>query len=332
MTPFRSIRPFRERNPLVVGAVGLTVLIGLVLVSFNLGDLPFIGGGTGYEAAFRDASGLTSGNEVRIAGVKVGTVTGTGLDRAGNTPYVRVSFRVDRALADRTSATIRIKTVLGQKYLSLEPAGTGRLEPGARIPLERTASPFDVVQAVTGLADTVQRIDVEQLAKSFTVLSETFADTPEAVRSSLTGLSRLSQTVASRDEQLRQLLARARTVTGVLAQRDEEFQRLVSDANLLLAEVQRRRDAIHQLLVATDQLSVQLSGLIADNRAQLKPALQRLRQVVETLQRNRSDLERSVANMAPFINAFTNVIGNGRWFDSWVDGLLQPFQPKLGGS
>jgi len=75
------------------------------------------------------------------------------------------------------------------------------------------------MQAVTGLADTVERIDVTQLANAFTVLSQTFADTPAAVRSSLTGLSRLSQTVASRDEQLRELLARARTVTTVLAHR-----------------------------------------------------------------------------------------------------------------
>jgi len=113
----------------------------------------------------------------------------------------------------------------------------------------------------------------------------------------------------------------------VLAQRDEEFRRLVTDGGLLLAEVQRRRDAIHTLLVSTDQLATQISGLVADNRDRLAPALRELRTVVGTLQRNRSRLEQSLANMAPFITAFTNVIGNGRWFDSWVDGLLQPYVP-----
>jgi len=332
--PHLLAKPFRERNPFVIGAIGLAVLAGLVLAAFRIEDLPLVGGGTPYRAAFRDASGLAPGNEVRIAGVKVGKVTDVVLARGADGPYVRVHFRIedrDVTLGRETGATIRIRTVLGQKYLALAPAGTGRLRADEEIPLDRTASPFDVMQAVTGLADTVEKIDVNQLAQAFTALSETFTDTPESVRASLVGLSRLSQTVASRDAELRELLARARTVTAVLAQRDEEFRRLVTDGNLLLAEVQRRREAIHTLLVATDELARQISGLVADNRARLAPALRELREVVAVLQRNRADLEDVIKKMAPFLTAFTNVIGNGRWFDSWVDGLLQPYQPSTGG-
>jgi phospholipid/cholesterol/gamma-HCH transport system substrate-binding protein len=326
------MRYLRE-HPGITGAIGLAVLCGVLLAAFRIDDLPFVGGGPTYHAAFRDASGLVPGNEVRVAGVKVGAVTGVGLARSGSTPYVRVDFRISEdgvALGDRTGATIRIKTVLGQKYLALEPQGDAPLAEGAEIPLYRTASPLDVVQAVTGLAETVDRIDLNQMAQAFTVLSATFADTSEGVRASLDGLARLSQSVASRDGELRELLAHARTVTGVLAQRDAELRRLVGDANVLLAEVQRRSGAIHDLLVATVELSTQLSGLVADNRAALKPALDSLRQVIATLQRNRTDLERTVANMAPFVTAFTNVTGNGRWFDSWVDGLLQPYAPAVG--
>jgi len=188
-----------REHPAVVGAVGLAVLCGLVLAAFRVDDLPLIGGGTTYHAAFRDASGLAPGNEVRVAGVKVGTVTGIGLARAGSTPYVRVDFRVaDAPLGDETGATIRIKTVLGQKYLALDPKGGGRLAEDAEIPLERTASPFDVVQAVTGLAETVDRIDVTQLAQAFTVLSATFADTPDSVKASLTFLERSEPVVLER--------------------------------------------------------------------------------------------------------------------------------------
>jgi len=328
------MKPFRERNPLVVGTAGLAVLVTLVLAAFQIEDLPLIGGGASYRAAFRDASGLAPGNEVRVAGVKVGKVTDVGLARGPEGPYVRIGFRItegDPALGQETRATIRIKTVLGQKFLALEPAGSGRLAEDAEIPLSRTASPLDVLQAVTGLADTVEKVDVRQLAEAFDVLSATFADTPESVRSSLDGLSRLSQTVASRDKELRELLGRTRQVTAVLAERDQEFRRLISDGNLLLAEVQRRRDAIHELLVATNQLAEQISGLVADNQARLRPALTQLRQVVAILQRNRVDLERTLTTMGPFLKAFSNVVGNGRWFDSWVDGLLQPYQPKTGG-
>jgi phospholipid/cholesterol/gamma-HCH transport system substrate-binding protein len=330
------VKPFRERNPIVVGVAGLAVLAAMMVAAFNAGSLPFIGGGTEYRAAFRDASGLAPGNEVRVSGVKVGTVSAVDLARGagGKAPYVRVSFRVDPSvvrLGRDTGATIRIKTVLGQKYLALAPAGTGRLAAGAQIPLERTASPFDVMQAVTGLAGTLDQIDTKQLAAAFTVLSQTFADTPASVQASLTGLSRLSQTVSSRDEQLRELLSHARGVTQVMANRDDEFRKLVSDANLLLDEVSRRRDVIHNLLVSTNDLANQLSGLVADNRTRLEPALRQLRAVVATLQRNRTNLEHTLQAMGPFVTAFANVVGNGRWFDSYVAGLLQPYQPTVGG-
>src|SRR2546423_6387598 len=325
--------PLYKRHPMVTGAVGLAVLVALVFGAFHIDDLPLIGGGTGYAAAFRDGSGLTPGNEVRVAGVKVGKVTAVTLRRDSAT-YVRVEFRVDDGsvrLGTTTGATIRIKTVLGQKYLALAPAGPGKLAKGAQIPLTRTASPFDVIQAVNGLADTLQQIDTGQLAQAFTVLSQTFADTPASVRSSFAGLAQVSQSIASRDGELRDLLSHARGVSSVLAERDTEFQKLVADGSQLLTEVIARRDAIHNLLVTSSQLAIQISGLVADNRNQLGPALANLRGVVANLQQNRDNLAATVQNMAPFITAFTNVLGSGRWFDSYLAGLLQPYQPKVGG-
>lgn len=317
-------------TPAKIGVIGVLVGALVLTAAFRIDDLPLIGGGDTHHAAFRDASGLAEGNEVRIAGVKVGKVTGVSLARGTEGPYVRVTFRVkDADLGDTTGATIRLKTVLGQKYLALSPQGTGALK--NEIPLGRTSSPFDVMEAVQGLAGTLDEIDTTQLAQAFTVLSETFADTPAAVKASLDGLSRLSKTVAERDSQLRELLAHARKVTGVLAQRDEEFRKLLTDANLLLTEVQRRRDAIHTLLTATSDLANQLSGLVAEHRETLNPALQKLRSVIGVLQRNRSKLEATLTSLAPFVTAFANVVGNGRWFDSYVDGLVQGFTPATGG-
>jgi phospholipid/cholesterol/gamma-HCH transport system substrate-binding protein len=328
------VKPFRERSPLLIGAIGLALLGGLVLAAFHVEDLPLIGGGTGYAAAFRDASGLAPGNEVRVAGVKVGTVDAVELARDDAGSYVKVRFRLtdrDVRLGTDTEATIRIKTVLGQKYLALEPKGAERLRPGAQIPLAHTASPLDVVQAVNGLADTLGQINTGQLAQAFTVLSQAFADTPADVKASLNGLSTLTAAIAARDGDLRELLVHAHDVTGVLAQRDDQFQELLRDGDLLLQEVNARRDAIHNLLVTTDQLAAQISGLVADDRATLGPALDALHGVLATLQKDRDNLSKTVANLAPFLDAFTNVLGSGRWFDSWVNGLLQPYQPKVGG-
>jgi len=92
-------KPFRQRNPRIVGAVSLAVLVALVAVAFKIDDLAALTAAGSYRAAFRDASGLAPGNEVRVAGVRVGKVTAVELAgaRAGGpaTPYVRVRFRVD---------------------------------------------------------------------------------------------------------------------------------------------------------------------------------------------------------------------------------------------
>ncbi len=316
------MKPFRDRNPVIMGAIGFALLAGILLASFNADKLPFIGGGTSYSAAFREAAGLKPTSEVRIAGVKVGKVTDIGLVSG----HVRIAFRIDKGvqLGSTPLASIRIRTVLGQKYLALVPGGSGNLKEGSEIPLSRTTSPYDVIQAFSGLSDTVEAIDTEQLAKAFDAVSSTFKDSPADVQASLRGLSRLSQTISSRDAQLAQLLTRANGVTKVLADRDEEFVKLIADGGLLLKEVQRRRDAIHNLLVSTSTLSQQLIGLVNDNKAQLKPALQQLNRVVTVLQRNKSSLSKSLELLAPFVQGYSNVLGNGRWFDTYIANLCGP--------
>ncbi|MDQ2582577.1 MCE family protein [Saccharothrix yanglingensis] len=316
-----SPSPRRERDPVTVGVVSLTVIALLLLAAFHSDDLPVIGGGTTYSAEFSEAAGLVPSNEVRVAGVKVGKVTDVEL--AGD--RVLVSFKVkDAWVGDRSTATIRIKTLLGQKYLALDPQGSQPLDPGDPIPRERTLSPYDVQEAFNGLATTVGQIDTRQLADSFQVLSETFQGSAESVRGALDGLSALSRTISSRDEQLATLLANTDEITKTLSDRNEQFEKLLADGNLLLAELAKRRDAITALLDGTRELSRELSGLVDDNQAQLRPALEQLDRVATMLQRNQDALNRSLALMGPFYRVFANTLGNGRWFDVYICGLLPP--------
>ncbi|MBB5954827.1 phospholipid/cholesterol/gamma-HCH transport system substrate-binding protein [Saccharothrix tamanrassetensis] len=310
-----------ERNPVTTGAVGLTVIALLLLSAFYYDDLPIIGGGTTYSAEFTEAAGLVPSNEVRVAGVKVGKVTDVEL--AGD--RVLVSFRVkDAWLGDRSTATIRIKTLLGQKFLALDPQGSQPLDPREPIPRDRTLSPYDVQEAFNGLATTVGQIDTKQLADSFRVLSETFQGSADSVRGALDGLSALSKTISSRDEQLARLLDNTRQITKTLSDRNEQFEKLLADGNLLLGELRKRKDAIGALLTGTRELSKELSGLVSDNNAQLKPALEQLDRVSTMLQRNQDALSRGLALMAPFYRVFANTLGNGRWFDVYICGLLPP--------
>ena len=310
--------PFRERNPVVIGAIGLAVIAAMLLLAFNIDSLPLLAGRS-YAAALSEAGGLKTGDDVRIAGVKVGKVTAVDLEG----DHVRVDFRVDRSteLGSKTSASVRIKTILGQKYLALEPAGKGQLD---EIPLSRTTPAYDVVEAFSDLATTTHEIDTDQLADALDTIATTFRDSPEDVRTAVDGLGRLSRTIASRDDELRELLDHANGVTGVLADRNKELVSLLADGDLLLKELRQRRADIHTLLVSTVTLSQQLTGLVRDNRAAIGPALRNLEQVLATLRANQDNLDRSIRLLAPFVRVFANTIGNGRWFDTYIQNIV-PF-------
>ncbi|PXY24195.1 MCE family protein [Prauserella flavalba] len=315
---------FRERNPFTLGVAGTVAIAAVVAAVINYETLPIVGGGTTYQAEFSEAAGLQPSNEVRVAGIKVGEVTEVDLaeDR------VLVTFRVsDTWVGDKTSAEIKIKTLLGQKFLALHPVGDTVQDPDVPIPLDRTTTPYDVTTAFEGLASTAGAIDTTQLAESFRTLSETFEGSPGHVRTALDGLSALSRTIASRDDELADLLGNARTISGTLADSGDEFERLIQDGNLLLTELHNRRDAIHELLTGSQRLAEQVSGLVADNREQLTPALERLGTVTDVLQRHTDDLDRSLELAAPYFRVVNNTIGAGRWLDSYLCGLVVENRP-----
>ncbi|TDD94467.1 MCE family protein [Actinomadura rubrisoli] len=310
--------PFRERNPVPIALSAFAVIIVLLVLAMNLDNIPFVAGGKTHTAAFKEAAGLKAGEEVRIAGVKVGKVTGLELDG----DHVKVTFRVDDGvrLGDRTEADIKIKTVLGAHFLSLTPRGTGRL--GRAIPIERTHTPFEVVPAISELSKRVSKIDYREVAKSFDVLSETFKNSPDEVRASLRGLRRLSNTVASRDDQLHELAGKAKDVSQLLADRNQDFAKLIDDGDKVLRAVQARRAVIHQLLINTVTLSQQVNALIRENEAQLRPMLDNLAKTNRILLRNQDNLDRILRLFAPFARQFADVTGTGRWFDSYIQNLL----------
>jgi phospholipid/cholesterol/gamma-HCH transport system substrate-binding protein len=319
--------PFRERNPVVIGAVSLAVIVAFILAAFRAEDLPLIGGGDTYYAAFSEAGGLKANDEVRIAGVRVGKVQK--VDLAGD--HVRVEFLVDSGVdfGSTTGAAIKVKTLLGAMYLSLEPDGSGQLAEGAEIPRERTTSPYDVVQAFAGLADRSERIDTDQLANALNTMAELTENTPEEFQAALRGMSDLSENIAARDEQLNTLLTNLRKVSGVLGDRSGDLVTLMEDGDKLFRALSARRESVHDLLVATSQMSVELTRLVKGTRADLKPALDHLDNVVDVLLKNQENLDNSLRLMAPFYRVFANTLGNGPWFDTYIQNM--PPVPAVGG-
>ncbi len=321
------MKPFRERNPVIIGGASLAAIMLLVLAAFRAQDLPLIGGGDTYYASFSEAGGLKVNDEVRIAGVRVGKVNSVELEDG----EVKVGFKVktDSTFGEETAAAIKVKTLLGAMFISLEPAGSGQLEEGSTIPVERTSSPYDVVDAFEGLADTAADVDTDQLAKSLTTLADLSRNTPEEFRSALSGVSALSRTIASRDEQINSLLQNLDRVSTVLNARDEDLLTLMRDSDVLFRALVARRDAVHDLLVSTSTLSRELTAIVSQSRADLKPALDHLENVLAVLNKNQDNIDNSLRLMEPFYRVFTNTLGTGPWFDTYIENF--PPVPNIAG-
>lgn len=311
--------PFRERNPVVVGAVSLAVIAAMVLAAFRAEDLPLIGGGDTYYAAFSESGGLKANDEVRVAGVRVGKVQS--VDLAGD--HVRVEFTVEDGVefGPQTRASIKVKTLLGAMFLALEPAGEGQMEEESVIPVARTSAPYDVVDAFSGLADTSRRIDTDRLARSLDTLASLMRNTPEEFQAALQGMSALSTNIAARDEQLNELLGNMEKVSRVLADRNGDLVTLMAEGDKLFRALVARREAVSDLLVATSRLSRELTLLVRQTRADLKPALEHLDNVVDMLNKNQENLDNSLRLMAPFYRVFANTLGTGPWFDTYIQNL-----------
>lgn len=344
-------KPFRDRNPVIIGAVSLLVIAMLVAVAFKAGSLPLIGGGTKYYADFTEIGGLKINDPVRIAGVRVGKVESIELASGQSCAGVKgspdtcvvVGFKVKNGpdIGDASHADIKIQTILGQMYLDVVPGGTGDLSSNATLAGPNT-SPYNVVEAFSGLANQncantsqsaggcLGAIDTKQLGRALTTLADLQRTTPAAFRDSLKGLSAISKVIAAKDVQIGQLLTSLDKVTATLKNRDGDIVKLMQDSSVLFEALLQRRQEVHNLLVSTSQLSTSLSNLINKSDGELKPALDKINSVLAVFNKNQANLDMSLRLAAPFYRDFANVLGSGPWFDSFIYNM--PPVPALGGS
>jgi phospholipid/cholesterol/gamma-HCH transport system substrate-binding protein len=321
-----TFKPLAERNRLTVGLVGVLVLAALVTAAFSYDKIPFLKGTSDFSAYFADAGGIKTGSDVRVSGLGVGRVSDITLQ--GTKVLVDFTVRDGVELGDRTEAAIKTETVLGTKYLELTPRGEGSL--GGPIPLERTKSPYDLTDALGDLTTTISGLDTTQLSSSLTTLADTFKDTPPELKLALEGVARFSDTLNTRDAKLRDLLANANKVTAVLAKRSDQIAQLVADANALLAELLSQRQSVDALMGNLTAVSTQLSGLVNDNRTQLKPAVDKLNGVLGILDNRKKELQRTLYLLRRYAMSFGEVLGSGPFFKASLVNLApgqfsQPF-------
>lgn len=321
-----QVKSFAERNPILIGGIGVLAVSAVVVAALQYQRLPFLSTGEVYSAYFADASGLRNGAVVEVSGYPVGNVLSIDLEPAG----VLVTFKIgeDVRMGSRTEAAIKTKSLLGAKIVDVTPRGDGRLE-GA-IPLDRTTSPYQLPDALGDLATTISGVNTNQLSDSLATLAQTFSDTPPALREAVAGVSRLAKTLDSRDAQLRSLLKNAAAATSVLANRADQIAGLVRDTNALLAQLRTQSAALDQIWGNISGVSKQLKAFISENRAQLKPALDKLNGVLEIVDDRKERLQQAIKLINTYVMSLGESLSSGPFFKAYVANLLpgqfvQPF-------
>ena len=313
-----KIKPLSQRGPVLVGLIGTMTVTCVVIAAFEYNKLPFINDYNNYSAYFSEAGGIKPASSVRVSGMGVGRVSDIRLDGT----KVRVGFTVRKGieLGDRTEAAIKTETILGAKMLELTPRGEGRL--AGPIPLERTTSPYDLPDALGDLTTTISGLDTAQLSSALTTLAETFKETPPDLRPALQGVARFSETLNNRDAQLRSLLGNASKVSAVLGRRSQQIAGLVANSNALLAALLDEQDSLDALMNDLTAVSHQVSGLVDDNRTQLKPALDKLNGVLEILDNRKEDIQRTLPKFKRYAMSFGECLGSGPFFKAYVANLV----------
>jgi phospholipid/cholesterol/gamma-HCH transport system substrate-binding protein len=320
------MKSFSERNPMVIGTVGVVAVLSLVLAALNYQKLPFLNQAKDYAAYFTDAGGLRPGAAVDVSGFPAGRVSSIELDG----PRVLIRFSVDKTIfiGDRTEAAIKTKSLLGSKVLDVIPRGEAEL--ADTIPMDRTQSPYQLPDALGDLATTISGLNTSQLSDSLATLSQTFADTAPDLRNAVSGVARFSQTLNERDAQLRNLLDNAARATGVLAKRTDKVVSLVKDTNALLAQLRTQSAALDQIWGNISAVSQQLKGFVAENREQLRPALDKLNGVLAIVDNRKERVQQAIKLLNTYAMSLGESVSSGPFFKAYVVNLfpgqfVQPF-------
>ena len=317
---------YRGAGLIKAGFIGAVLIALIIAVGLNPDQLIQRATTVRYQALFSDGGGLALGNDVTVSGIKVGSVTGMSLQHGD----VLVTFTVkgNVLLGSASTAHIRTGSLLGQRVLTVDSAGSGNLHPLAVIPVSRTSSPYSLSEAISDLTTDIQGTNSESLNQSLDTLSTTLNQIAPQLGPAFDGVSRLSQTLNARNQTLGQLLKGAADVTGVLSQRSQQLNTLILNANDLLSMLVARRQAIVRLLASTSAVARQLSGVVHDNESKLAPSLEKLNHVTAMLEKNRDNLSKALPGLAKYELTQGETVSSGFYYNPLIPNLftLQFFQ------
>ncbi|BBY17825.1 mammalian cell entry protein [Mycolicibacterium litorale] len=293
----------------------VVVLIGAMLLvkSTNAGYRT-------YTAQFLQAAALRPGNPVTVAGIPVGEVTS--MELAGDHVVADFTVRDDVALGEDSRAVIKVTTILGSRYLALEPAGAGALA-DARFDLTRTEVPYDLQEALTDVTTTYEQVDSDKFAETLAILGRQMRDLPPLVPEALENTHTLSTILAERRDQLGELLETTEVVSATLRRQQSNIASMVRQGNDLIGEFVMRRESFRAMMAAITNLVETLSDIVIEDRPELEALLVNVRELSDMVGQH-DDLLRSTLQSGPVaLRGLANATGSGNAVDfNAASGLL----------
>ncbi|MDH6199017.1 virulence factor Mce-like protein [Mycobacterium frederiksbergense] len=305
-----------NRTWLGVGAIAVVaVLIGAMLI-VKVADVSY----RQYTARFQQAAALKPGNPVTVAGFPVGEVKSMKL--AGDHVEAKLKVRKDVALGKDSRAVIKITTILGSRYLALQPAGPDSL-PDNTFDLTHTEVPYDLQEALADVTTTFEQVDSDKFAQTLSILGHQMQGLPAVVPQALQNTHTLATIIANRRDQLGSLLETTEVVSNTLRRQQSTIGSLVNQGNGLIGEFVLRRASFQAMLAALTNLVETLSGIVIDDRPQLEQLLTNIRELSDMLGQH-DDLLRSVLQSGPpALRGLANATGSGNAVDLNVtNGML----------
>lgn len=293
--------------PLRIVAIG--AVVALVLLGVRT-----LGGEPAYHARLRHAAGIEAGDDVRVAGLKVGKVTAVRADR----DQVDVTFSLHQSpeelgLTDASSVEVKLLSILGQRFLSLTPGAGRPLADGATISVRHALDSYTIERFWLESTPQVEALDLARIQQAVDVLATDLDIAPTALRDALDGIAGVSAIVTAREQQIDDLLASTRAVTDLVLDQTEEVDSILTNGTAVMVMVQQRKDTLQALLADAQRFVTGLTAVVRRTAPELKPALRDLRTVVQVLTRHRKLLDRTLELAGPTMRVFTNATGDGPW-------------------
>jgi phospholipid/cholesterol/gamma-HCH transport system substrate-binding protein len=324
------MRSFTERRAWVVGIVSMLLIAAGVTLAFSVNKFEALRGVYQLSADLKDAAGLQPGNEVRVAGVKIGTVKSlTLMDHAAR---VQMEIQDDIDIPVEARLEVKLKTLLGQKFIdlqfprsylaSVDDGGdgitAGFFEEGAVIPLQQTKIPFEIYQAANEGTAVLAKIDKKAVRRMLDALTDVVGTSKEELRAALTGVDQAGEVLSGKNDDIARLLRNLNDVSGTLAGGREDIGGILQRAGVVLETLAQRRQTIHTLLAATEDLTKNLAALIETARRPIEAGTADLNGLMLVLQEELDTIEVALEELPVAQSMFARPLAFGRFVETHI--------------